>query len=227
MAGKINLQNAALPLAHHHRVDGFQGWLQGRPVIEEIEKIAMQVERIDRVEFGYIGEVDPHRAIAIDLDRPVHVGERDRIGGVEFVLVIEVGVEPVHDDYEFLPSPVFVGRVQTIERGVPFLRMPFRIGIDDAETALVQEGLFGVVRNPIFSGLLVLLAGMFLAVPCAWTLALWIAAALTVAKQVRLEEQHLLDQHGEAYRGYASRVGRFVPGFGRLAHDEPLGDRAR
>lgn len=93
----------------------------------------------------------------------------------------------------------------------------FRIGIDDAETALVQNGLFGVVRNPIFAALLVLLAGMFLAVPCLWTLGLWIVSAVTVSKQVRLEEDHLLDQHGEAYRRYASRVGRFVPGIGRLA----------
>jgi len=93
----------------------------------------------------------------------------------------------------------------------------FRIGIDDAETALVQNGLFGVVRNPIFSALLVLLAGMFLAVPCLWTLGLWIVSAVTVSKQVRLEEDHLLDQHGEAYRRYASQVGRFVPGIGRLA----------
>ncbi|MBW2373232.1 MAG: isoprenylcysteine carboxylmethyltransferase family protein [Deltaproteobacteria bacterium] len=93
----------------------------------------------------------------------------------------------------------------------------FRIGIDDAETALVQEGLFTVVRNPIFSSLLVLLAGMFLAVPCLWTLGLWVVAAVTVGKQVRLEEGHLLEQHGDAYRNYASRVGRFFPGVGRLA----------
>jgi protein-S-isoprenylcysteine O-methyltransferase Ste14 len=95
----------------------------------------------------------------------------------------------------------------------------FRIGIDDAETALVQSGLFAWVRNPIFSALLVLLAGMFLAVPCVWTLGIWLAAAVTVARQVRLEERHLLTQHGDEYRGYAARVGRFVPGVGRLARE--------
>jgi len=92
----------------------------------------------------------------------------------------------------------------------------FRIGIDDAETALVQTGLFGQVRNPIFSALLILLAGLFMAVPCVWTLGIWLAAAVTVARQVRLEERHLLAQHGEQYRLYAARVGRFVPGVGRL-----------
>lgn len=93
----------------------------------------------------------------------------------------------------------------------------FRIGIDDAETALVEDGLFAVVRNPIFTGLVVLLGGMFVAVPCLWSLGLWIAAALTVARQTRLEEPHLLAQHGDAYRSYASRVGRFLPGIGQLA----------
>jgi protein-S-isoprenylcysteine O-methyltransferase Ste14 len=95
----------------------------------------------------------------------------------------------------------------------------FRIGIDDAETALVKDGVFAVVRNPIFTGLLVLLAGMFLAVPCMWTLGLWVAAAVAVSRQVRLEERHLLALHADAYREYASRVGRFLPGIGRLVRD--------
>lgn len=92
----------------------------------------------------------------------------------------------------------------------------FRIGIDDEETALVENGLFAVVRNPIFTGLGVLLGGMFLAVPCLWSLALWFGGSATVAMQTRLEERHLLAMHGETYRRYASRVGRFIPGIGRF-----------
>jgi protein-S-isoprenylcysteine O-methyltransferase Ste14 len=103
----------------------------------------------------------------------------------------------------------------------------FRIGIDDMPTALVERGLFRVVRNPIFSGMLVMFAGMFLAVPCAWTLGLGIAAGLTVARQVRLEERHLLSLHGDAYCRYASRVGRFVPGIGRLRDARQIGRSAR
>jgi protein-S-isoprenylcysteine O-methyltransferase Ste14 len=48
-----------------------------------------------------------------------------------------------------------------------------------------------------------------------------VALALTllgIEMQVRaVEEPYLKRIHGEAYLHYAKRVGRFVPGFGRLA----------
>src|SRR5262245_22663823 len=66
----------------------------------------------------------------------------------------------------------------------------FRIGIDDAKTALVSQGLFGRVRNPIYSGLLALLLGIALAIPCAGSVLLGAAAALAIALHTRLEERH-------------------------------------
>ncbi len=92
----------------------------------------------------------------------------------------------------------------------------FRIGIDDAKTALVSRGLFRHARNPIYSGLLVMLLGVTLVIPCAASLFLGGAAAAAIAIHTRLEERHLLALHGDAYRAYAERVGRFVPGVGRL-----------
>ncbi len=92
----------------------------------------------------------------------------------------------------------------------------FRIGIDDARTALVSRGLFRRVRNPIYSGLLALLLGVTLVIPCAASVLLGLAAATAIAIHTRLEERHLLSQHGESYRAYAAGVGRFVPGIGRL-----------
>ena len=92
----------------------------------------------------------------------------------------------------------------------------FRIGVDDEETPLVENGLFAFVRNPIFTALLVLLAGVALAVPCVWSVLGWVAAAIAVRRQIRLEEGHLRAVHGGAYRAYAARVGRFLPGIGRL-----------
>lgn len=92
----------------------------------------------------------------------------------------------------------------------------FRIGIDAAKTALVSPGLFRRVRNPIYSGLLALLLGVVLVIPCAASLLLGTAAAAAIALHTRLEERHLLALHGDDYRAYAALVGRFVPGIGRL-----------
>lgn len=94
----------------------------------------------------------------------------------------------------------------------------WRIGIDaQRRTELVAHGLFRVVRNPIFSGMAVVLLGVVLATPSPWSIALWLFTAHALALQVRLEEAHLLEQHGDAYLRFASNAGRFVPFLGRLA----------
>jgi protein-S-isoprenylcysteine O-methyltransferase Ste14 len=92
----------------------------------------------------------------------------------------------------------------------------WRIGIDAAPTALVTGGLFAVVRNPIFTGMLLALAGEVLIVPGVWIAAAWPLAAGLISIQARREELHLLLVHGEPYRAYAARVGRFAPGIGKL-----------
>ncbi len=102
----------------------------------------------------------------------------------------------------------------------------YRFGIDDRPTELVRHGLFAVVRNPIYTGILALLGGFALITPCPWTLLLWPAAALGFARQARLEERQLLAIHGDSYRDYAARVGRFVPGTGRLRGGGVVGDPA-
>ncbi|HEY2743735.1 MAG TPA: isoprenylcysteine carboxylmethyltransferase family protein, partial [Polyangia bacterium] len=92
----------------------------------------------------------------------------------------------------------------------------WRIGIDARATPLVTHGLYGVVRNPIYSAMDLVLAGVVLVAPSPWSLAAALGVAVALAVQTRLEEQHLLGLHGPTYRAYDARVGRFVPGLGRL-----------
>ena len=94
----------------------------------------------------------------------------------------------------------------------------WRIGVDPQErTALVTSGPFAVVRNPIFAATLPTALGLTLLVP-SWVaivglVGLWLALEL----QVRVvEEPYLLRLHGTTYADYAARVGRFVPGVGRI-----------
>jgi protein-S-isoprenylcysteine O-methyltransferase Ste14 len=94
----------------------------------------------------------------------------------------------------------------------------WRIGVSDEErTDLVTGGWFSLCRNPIYTSMIVGWLGLALLVPTwlGFTAAAVITAGLEL--QVRfVEEPHLVRTHGDEYRTYASRVGRFVPRIGRL-----------
>jgi protein-S-isoprenylcysteine O-methyltransferase Ste14 len=94
----------------------------------------------------------------------------------------------------------------------------WRIGVDPAErTDLVTSGPFALVRNPIFAAMLPTGLGLALLVPSWVSLAGLAGLIATLELQVRVvEEPHLLRAHGEAYARYAARVGRFLPGIGRI-----------
>ncbi|BBY61501.1 methyltransferase family protein [Mycolicibacterium sarraceniae] len=97
----------------------------------------------------------------------------------------------------------------------------WRIGVDDGETTtLVRTGLFGRVRNPVFTAMLLFGAGLVLITPNILALIAFALLAGTIELQVRVvEEPYLLRVHGRAYRDYAATVGRFIPGVGRrIAH---------
>ena len=87
----------------------------------------------------------------------------------------------------------------------------WRIGIDDQTASpLVQHGLFGISRNPIFLGMLVMLMGMLLTLPTAATLLVTVLGFVLIHIQVRLEESFLLDKYGNVYRDYQRRVRRWI-----------------
>ena len=98
----------------------------------------------------------------------------------------------------------------------------WRIGVDKGErTDLVISGAFNVVRNPIFSAMLVTAIGLAIIVPNAIAIAGLVALVAALELQVRgAEEPYLLHVHGKSYAGYVARVGRFAPGMGRrpLSH---------
>ncbi len=97
-------------------------------------------------------------------------------------------------------------------------------GVDESErTELVTAGPFAIVRNPIFAAMVPTSLGLALLVPNVVALAAFLALVIALELQVRLvEEPYLMRTHGERYLLYASRVGRFVPGVGKLkARSEP------
>lgn len=94
----------------------------------------------------------------------------------------------------------------------------WRIGVDPTEkTSLVTTGPFARVRNPIFTAMVLTLAGVAFMTPNPASAAALAALVVGVELQVRfVEEPYLRDKHGTAFRAYASVAGRFVPVLGRL-----------
>ena len=94
----------------------------------------------------------------------------------------------------------------------------WRIGVDTNErTALVTNGAFGIVRNPIFTAMLVTATGLTMTIPNVISIIGLFALIAALEVQVRLvEEPYLLAAQGDSYRAYARHVGRFAPGIGRI-----------
>ena len=94
----------------------------------------------------------------------------------------------------------------------------WRIGVDENDrTELVTGGPFTVMRNPIFTAMIITGAALALLVPNVVALVGFVALIVAIEIQVRLvEEPYLLKAHSPGYAEYAARVGRFVPFLGRL-----------
>lgn len=94
----------------------------------------------------------------------------------------------------------------------------WRIGVDASErTELVSGGVFALVRNPVYTAMIAAWVGFALMIPTWFALAAIALVAIGLELQVRMvEEPHMVRSHGERYLSYAGRVGRFVPGVGRL-----------
>lgn len=85
-------------------------------------------------------------------------------------------------------------------------------GISVPPERIVDEGPYRWVRNPMYLGHLIFLAGL------AAALASWLAAAVLLLhafwfdRRVREDEARLAQRFGEPYLAYCRRVKRWIPG---------------
>ena len=83
-------------------------------------------------------------------------------------------------------------------------------------TALVTTGPFAIVRNPVLACTAITAAGLALLI--GNVLSVLMLAAVLIGHQIQVklvEEPYLAHVHGDAYRAYAARTGRFLPFVGR------------
>jgi protein-S-isoprenylcysteine O-methyltransferase Ste14 len=85
-------------------------------------------------------------------------------------------------------------------------------GIAVPPERIVERGPYRWLRNPMYMGHLVFLAGL------ALTLGSWVGAAVLAFhafwfdRRVREDEARLADRFGDSYREYCRRVKRWIPG---------------
>jgi len=77
---------------------------------------------------------------------------------------------------------------------------------------LVTSGPYGLVRHPIYTGLLLGFSGFAIA-RGEWRCILGVVIlALAFWRKLRIEESWMLEQFGDAYRAYRQRVAALIPG---------------
>lgn len=136
-------------------------------------------------------------------------------GGVGAFLVAEPRLSPWR---EALGGVLYIAGFVGTYLSQSAMGSSWRIGVDASErTSLVSSGVFAWVRNPIFTSMLVAAAGLFLLLPTLLALLAFASLFVAIELQVRfVEEPYLLGAHGDVYRDYARRTGRFLPKVGLL-----------
>jgi protein-S-isoprenylcysteine O-methyltransferase Ste14 len=94
----------------------------------------------------------------------------------------------------------------------------WRMDVSSAHTALITDGPFQRIRHPIYAFSILLIICTAVVLPTPPMLALALLHIVLMHAKARNEEAFLAAAHGEAWRRYAARTGRFVP---RLTAREP------
>lgn len=85
-------------------------------------------------------------------------------------------------------------------------------GISVPPDRIVEQGPYRWVRNPMYLGHMIFLAGLALLLGSWIAGAVWLAHLPWFDARAREDERHLLARFGEPYADYCRRVKRWIPG---------------
>ena len=124
--------------------------------------------------------------------------------------------DPGHDALGLIGAVLMLAGLVLLVAAQLWLGASWRIGIEEgARPGLVTDGLYRYSRNPIYLAFFIFLTGYALLIPTLLSLALLVGTYAGVRRQIAAEEDYLERTYGDAYRDYARRVRRFVPGLGK------------
>lgn len=134
------------------------------------------------------------------------------------VLVVITGIEQFDSLIELVGLGIFyIGAFMynyTLYGAKKYLR-PAPAGILN-DHKLIQNGSFGIIRHPLYTSYLLLLGGLSLLLHTYFLFIPTIFLVIGIYPTAKAEETMLLEQFGEAYEEYMSRVGMFLPKIKKL-----------
>ena len=90
------------------------------------------------------------------------------------------------------------------------MRDSWRVGIkEDDKTELINDGIFGITRNPYFLSYIVLFLAYILLVANILLIISSSIAIISIHKMIIKEEKHLEALHGKKYLDYKNNVPRY------------------
>jgi protein-S-isoprenylcysteine O-methyltransferase Ste14 len=87
----------------------------------------------------------------------------------------------------------------------------FRVALPTTKQALVTQGIYGIIRNPMALSVDLLALGVLFLAPSCLALVVLVLNAVTYEWKVRTEESYLRDAHGPEYEAYCARTGKYLP----------------
>jgi protein-S-isoprenylcysteine O-methyltransferase Ste14 len=123
---------------------------------------------------------------------------------------------PVHGFVVATSAILIVGGIALAVRGSSTLGPALTPSpIPREDVPLATDGVYSMVRNPIYTGLMAGGLGLVLVGSSFTHVLTWLALVSLLSGKARWEER-MLAQEYPSYLEYAARVGRFLPGLGRI-----------
>lgn len=87
---------------------------------------------------------------------------------------------------------------------------------------LLREGIYGIIRNPMYAGTFLIGLGIVLVLFVWWAFLIFAAVFISIYyRQVRKEEKVLSSHFGPEYGGYCKTTPRYFPRISRIFSSDP------
>jgi len=154
----------------------------------------------------YFGILEKVMTISIVLIILIHIFFKDNYGVTDYIDFLD------NQQFNIIGFIIgflglFICRVAQVTIG-----KSWRVGIDEnAKPGLITNGIYKYMRNPTYTGLYLLCAGVWIINP-TFLYSYWILAFFIMMEfQVRCEEEYLEYHYGNEYLDYCKRTKRYLP----------------